>query len=115
MARPARFYLMPLQLNAIMLGGTQPSHSKLMDDLDNAAFGKAIANELRNRGLGNIAKRELEVLLLHLLQKHSSLGAMSNGEAAMVLRAPSTKIRSLRLEVALRYTEDLNGVCPRSS
>ncbi len=78
-----------------------------MDDLNHAAFGEALAETILQRGLGNLSKREVDVLLLHLLERHSSLSTKSNGEVAMILRAPSSRIRSLRLEAALRYSNDL--------
>lgn len=78
-----------------------------MEDLDAEAFGRELAEQLTQRGLGQFSKRELDVILLHLLQKHSSLGRLSNGDASLVLRCSATRLRSLRLDVALRFSMDL--------
>lgn len=78
-----------------------------MDDIKYEQFGRDFIGHLRDRGLGNIPKRELDVLILHLLERHSSLAALSNGQAAVALRVPDSRVRSLRLEAALRYAPDL--------
>ena len=60
--------------------------SKSIPNLDAANFGKSVAEELQRRGLGSPSKRELEALLLHLLEKHSALGELSNHDAGLLLR-----------------------------
>jgi hypothetical protein len=78
-------------------------------DLDEAGFGRAFVAAVRDRGLGNFTKRELDVLILHLLETHSGLAALSNGDAGLLLRAPASRIRALRLDSALRFAGDLHG------
>lgn len=80
-----------------------------MKDLNEAVFARDLVAVIRERGLGNFTKRELDVLILHLLQQHSSLGSLSNGDAGLALRAPASRIRALRLDAALRFAGDLHG------
>ena len=81
--------------------------SKTIPNLDPAGFGKAVVTELQRRGIGSTSKRELEALLLHLLQEHSDLGNLSDHDAGLLLRAQAQRIKSLRLEAALRFEEDV--------
>jgi len=78
-----------------------------VDGVNYASFGREVADAIEERGLGNFTKRELDVLLLHLLEKHSSLGDLSNGDAGRLLRAPASRIRSLRADATLRYSGNI--------
>ena len=84
--------------------------SKSIPNLDAANFGKSGAEELQRRGLGAPSKRELEALLLHLLEKHSALGELSNHDAGLLLRAQAQRIKTLRHEATLRFEEDVERV-----
>ena len=84
--------------------------SKSIPNLDAANFGKSVAEELQRRGLGSPSKRELEALLLHLLEKHSALGELSNHDAGLLLRAQAQRIKTLRHEATLRFEEDVERV-----
>lgn len=79
-------------------------------NLDAAGFGRSVADELQRRGLGSASKRELEALLLHLIERHSGLGALSNHDAGLLLRAQAQRIKTLRHEATLRFEEDIQGV-----
>ena len=78
-----------------------------MDGVNYAAFRRELADAIEERGLGNFTKRELDVLLLHLLEKHSSLAALANGDVGRLLRAPASRIRSLRADATLRYSRNI--------
>ena len=84
--------------------------SKSIPNLDAANFGKSVAEELQRRGLGSPSKRELEALLLHLLERHSALGELSNHDAGLLLRAQAQRIKTLRHEATLRFEEDVERV-----
>jgi hypothetical protein len=56
-----------------------------------------------SRGFGNMPKRELDVLIFHLLKKHGSLNKKSNHLMAMQLRTTPLKIKSLNYESVLRF------------
>jgi len=79
----------------------------MADQLDAEAFGRALYDEISRRGLGNIPKREMDILLLHLLEVHGGLSTLSNGELSTRFRTTETKIRGLRHEASLRFSEDL--------
>lgn len=77
------------------------------DSLDAASFGQALFDEISRRGLGNIPKREMDILLLHLLELHGGFASLTNGELSVRLRTTEAKIRGLRHEASLRFSEDL--------
>lgn len=83
---------------------------KSIPNLDAANFGRSVAEELQRRGLGSPSKRELEALLLHLLERHSDLGKLSNHDAGLLLRAQASRIKTLRHEATLRFEEDIERV-----
>lgn len=78
--------------------------------LETAALGEALVEALQFRGLGAMAKRELDALLLYLLEQHSEIGSLSNHEAGLLLRAPAARIKILRQEAMYRFVEDLSGL-----
>lgn len=74
-----------------------------------AALGEELVSLLTKRGLGAIPKRDLDALLIFLLEKHLGWSSRTNQELSILLRLPVPKIKSLRYEGALRYTQDLDG------
>jgi hypothetical protein len=56
-----------------------------------------------SRGFGNMTKREVDVLIFHLLKKYGSLNEKSNHLMAMQLRTTPLKIKSLNYESVLRF------------
>ncbi len=72
-----------------------------------AELGNALVDELQLRGLGAMAKRELDALLLFLLERNSTIGSLSNHEAGLLLRAPASRIKALRQEAMYRFVDDL--------
>lgn len=56
-----------------------------------------------SRGFGNMPKREVDVLIFHLLKKYGSLNEKSNHLMAMQLRTTPLKIKSLNYESILRF------------
>jgi hypothetical protein len=74
-----------------------------------AALGTELVDVLTERGLGAIPKRDLDALLLFLLEKHLGWSSLSNQELSIKMRLPVPKIKGLRYEGALRYTADLDA------
>jgi hypothetical protein len=87
-----------------LIGGTV---SRTVPGLNATALGEALVDALQSRGIGAMAKREIDALLLYLLEQHSTVGSMSNHEAGLLLRAPASRIRTLRQEAMYRFVEDL--------
>jgi hypothetical protein len=59
-------------------------------------------------GFGSMTKRETELLVFHLLRQRGEYRGLSAYELAATLRIPERRIRTLRLESALKY-EDINS------
>lgn len=55
------------------------------------------------RGLGSLSKRECDILMVHLLDKHSDLGGQKNQKASITLGVTESRIRSLRYEAKLKF------------
>lgn len=82
-------------------------------EINEEAFGAALLNLLRDRGLGSMSKTELDALLLHLIEANSNR-VMSNSEVALFMRAPVARIKRLRHEAILRFGGgDLNALLRR--
>jgi len=73
------------------------------------AHGRELVALLTARGLGAIPKRDLDALLLFLLEKHLGWASRTNQQLSLLLRLPVPKVKALRYEAALRYTEDLDA------
>ena len=62
-------------------------------------------------GMGALAKRDIDALVMYLLDEHGlndeiPLKTMSNQEVSMKLRVPVNRIKTLRYEAALKFVED---------
>jgi len=62
--------------------------------------------EYLSRGFGNMAKREIDVMIFHLMEKRGEFNGKSNFQIARILRTTPTKIKSLKYESVLRFSED---------
>lgn len=71
---------------------------------------KSFANEFLkiylSRGFGNMSKREMDVLIFHLLQKNNALNNKSNHLLALQLRTTPVKIKALAYEAKLRFPDE---------
>jgi hypothetical protein len=66
--------------------------------------------EYLSRGFGNMPKRDLDVLIFHLLEKRGDFIGKSNFQIARILRTTPTKIKSLKYESVLRFDNaDINN------
>lgn len=61
-----------------------------------------------DRGLGSVTKSETDIYLFHLLQKYEKekTVGLSNYEWSTLLKISERKIKTLRLEVGIRYDSD---------
>jgi hypothetical protein len=69
-------------------------------------FSKEFLSLYLSRGFGNMSKREMDVLIFHLLQKTKVLDEKSIHLTAMQLRTTPVKVRALIYERALRFPKD---------
>ncbi|SMY07251.1 hypothetical protein [Flavimaricola marinus] len=84
-----------------------------MFEEDNADSAVAFARDFLDRytavGFGALSKREVDLLLIQLLQRHLlGFHAKSDFDAALMLRTTKRKIRGLRDEVSFRDARDEN-------
>ncbi|MFC7460313.1 hypothetical protein ACFQU0_07700 [Hydrogenophaga defluvii] len=79
------------------------------------AFKSHFLDSYLANGLGSLSKRDIEVLLIYLLDEYGlvdgkPLKALSNQSVSILLKAPNSRIKALRYEATLKYTpnnEDL--------
>jgi len=85
---------------------TTVSESLMFDPenaVDAAAFANAFLEKYTAVGFGALSKREVDLLLIHLLQEHlPGFRSMTDFDAALTLRTTKRKIRGLRDEVSFR-------------
>jgi hypothetical protein len=82
-----------------------------MFDPENSDHAVSFAREFLEKytavGFGALSKREIDLLLIQLLQKHlQGFQDMSDFDAALTLRTTKRKIRGLRDEVSFREARD---------
>lgn len=66
-------------------------------------FGKKFVERFLAHGFGTMTKSEIDVLVFHLLSESSELGNKSNYHIANKLRIPESKVKTMRLNAALKY------------
>ena len=62
--------------------------------------------EYISRGFGNMPKREIDVMIFHLMEKCGEFNGKSNFQIARILRTTPVKVKSLKYESVLRFSED---------
>ena len=66
--------------------------------------------EYISRGFGNMPKREIDVMIFHLMEKNGVFNGKSNFQIARILRTTPTKVKSLKYESVLRFmNEDIQS------
>lgn len=73
---------------------------------DQSEFGRRFLERFLERGLGSLGKRDVDILVLHLLEVHAGLDLKSNHELSIALRLTEARIRALRYEARLKYPAD---------
>lgn len=69
-------------------------------------FVKEFLDEYLADGMGAKTKREIDILVMNLLLNYAGLADKSNQELSILLKAPISKIKSLRYEARLKYPPD---------
>lgn len=75
-----------------------------MSDSEKLNFSQKFLRKFLENGFGTLPKREIEILVFHLLYKESSFFRdKSNYEMANLLKISETRIKSLKSEANLKY------------
>ena len=74
----------------------------------NNIFEDEFLQEYLDRGFGSLSKRDIDILVMHLLMKHSDLKGVSNFNLSMKLKLTETKIKNLKYEAKLKYSKRLD-------
>ena len=83
-----------------------PPPEKLVEWLgadDQRAFATGILTALGQQAFGTMQKRELDLLIFHLLSKTKQLQRFTNYKWANLLHISETRVRALRADAALRF------------
>ena len=71
---------------------------------DPAAFGQRLLDQLVLQGFQTLAKRDIELLVVYLLEQDGALSkTITNFEVASILRLPLAKVKRLRREGYARW------------
>lgn len=71
--------------------------------LDPAAFAEEFLSQIFRSSFGSLPKKELDLLVLNLLTKHTNLAQMNNQEMSLFLQTPATRLANQLYEMRLRY------------
>ena len=66
-------------------------------------FLDTLLNYYTERGFGVVSKRDIDILMMHLLLKHSDFKKLSNHELSLKLKITEVKIKNLVHEAKLRF------------
>ncbi|MFB6307164.1 MAG: hypothetical protein ABEH43_09305, partial [Flavobacteriales bacterium] len=83
-----------------------PKFLKETDEMDEPKwFAECLLGHYLDRGFGTMPKRELEILIFHLLTKTVYFRDMNTYELANELKISENRVRKYREDAALRYGE----------
>lgn len=78
----------------------------MSNQIDAQGFVDDFISYYLERGFGTLSKRDMEVLIFHLLHRHGYFGSKINFfEASKNLRISETRVRNLFQDVQLRYDQ----------
>lgn len=77
-----------------------------IDITNHQEFLKEFLENYLSRGFGTLGKREVDVLLMHLLCEYSTLNTCSNYDLSTTLQIPEGRVPGLRYEARLKYTKN---------
>lgn len=75
----------------------------MIDDKKKIDFFDDFTSEYFSRGFSNMPKRDLDVLVFHLLEKYGAFHEMSNYDIARTLRTTPSKVKSAKYDSVLRF------------
>ena len=67
------------------------------------SFGREFLRKYMAHGYGTMPKREMDILVFHLISNSIDLKDMSNYEIANKLKLPESRVKSMRLEASLKH------------
>lgn len=70
------------------------------------AFVEEFLQEYLSRGFGSLSKREVDVLVMHLLMKYADLDGMSNFDLSLAFKLSETKVKNLKYESSLKHSKN---------
>lgn len=79
------------------------SNNRAITCLDPVAFAEEFLSHIFRSSFGSLPKKELDLLVLNLLTKHTNLAQMSNQEMSLFLQAPANRLVNQLYEMRLRY------------
>ncbi len=68
-------------------------------------FAEKFLERYLDNGFGSMSKRDIDVLIFHLLSYSEDIRGMSNYHVGNVLRISETRIKSLKMEASLKYAQ----------
>lgn len=71
------------------------------------AFGNDFLEHYLEKGLGSLSKKDIDLLVLHLISQLEDLDNLSNHELALKLKITPSKVKTLRFDRNLRYQDDI--------
>ena len=74
--------------------------------IDYEAFTEEFLKMYLANGLGSAPKREIDILIMHLLMKYGDLSRESNHNLSILLQVPESTIKRLRYQARLKYPPD---------
>lgn len=77
-----------------------------------AAFADECVKEYVANGLGSLPKKDIDLLVLRLLEKHEQFNALDNHSAAVRLGLSEAKLKSMRYELAQKFYGDEKDYFP---
>lgn len=78
----------------------------IISDKDKEKLAEDLLKHYLERGFGAMSKREIDVLMMHLIIKYADISDKSNYELSMMFKITETKMKNLKLEAQLHYQED---------
>ena len=68
-------------------------------------FAEKFLERYLDNGFGSMSKRDIDVLVFHLLAGSEDILGMSNYHVGNTLRISETRVKSLKLEASLKYAQ----------
>lgn len=77
----------------------------MLSDSQKLYFGEKFIERYLANGFGSMTKSEIDILVFHLLSESDQIKDTSNYDVANTLRITESKVKSLRLNAALKYQQ----------
>ncbi len=77
----------------------------MLNQREKQEFGAFFVEQFLKNGFGSLPKSEVDLIVFHMLVRSSACRGKSNYELASILKIPEARIKTLRLNSALKYEE----------